>query len=359
MDQNARYSRQLVMSEIGAAGQERLAAARVLVVGAGGLGCPVLQYLAGAGIGTIGIIDPDTADISNLQRQTLYKTSDAGLPKAAVAKERILQLNPEIIVNSYPEELTAKNVLGLFSGYDIIVDGTDNFAAKFLINDAAVKTGKPVVYGAIQGFDGQAAVFNAAHGPCYRCLYPQPPASPVLNCAEAGVVGALAGIIGSVQAMEVVKLVVNDPSFTTLAGKLWLMDARTMEARTVRISKRPDCGACARPAAEITLQSYSPACSAALVTEIDCHGMAGALIIDVRELPEWEAGHIEGAQHLPLSVLQKNPDTFTPLDNGKNCVLYCQRGHRSRKAAEILLRSGRRNIFSLTGGYEAWKNQAA
>jgi len=359
MSQKTRYSRQIIMPEIGPKGQERLAAARVLVVGAGGLGCPALQYLAGAGVGAIGIIDHDVVDISNLQRQTLYKTDDAGLPKAAAAKERILQMNPDIIVNAYPEELTDKNVLGLFSGYDIIVDGTDNFAAKFLINDAAVKTGKPVVYGAIQGFDGQVSVFDAARGPCYRCLYPQPPAAAVLNCAQAGVIGALTGITGSVQAMEAIKLIVCDPSFMPLVGKLWLIDVRTMETRTVKIPQRRDCPVCSRPAAEITLPSYSPVCSAAVVLERDCDDIKDAVIIDVRELSEWEAGHIEGARHLPLSVLQKNPATFVAPENGQACILYCQHGKRSRKAAEILLNAGHRNIFSLKGGYAAWKNQAA
>jgi adenylyltransferase/sulfurtransferase len=359
MNQETRYSRQIILPEIGAAGQDSLAAARVLVVGAGGLGCPALQYLAGAGVGTIGIIDPDSVDISNLQRQTLYKTSDAGMPKAAVARERVLQLNPDITVNAYIEELTDKNVLGLFSGYDVIIDGTDNFAAKFLINDAAVKTGRPVVYGAIQGFDGQVSVFGAAQSPCYRCLYPQPPEGIVLNCAEAGVIGALAGIVGSAQAMEAIKLIVRDPSFVPLSGKLWLIDVRTMETRIVKIPKRKDCTVCSRPAAEITLPSYSPVCSAAMVVEVDCNGITDAILIDVRELPEWEAGHIAGALHLPLSVLQKNPDTFTPPENGKTCVLYCQRGQRSRRAAEILLNAGYQDIFSLKGGYEAWKNQAA
>ena len=355
MNQKDRYSRQTIMPEIGSAGQERLSAAKVLVVGAGGLGCPVLQYLAGAGIGTIGIVDFDTVDVSNLQRQTLYKTDDAGLLKATVAKERLLQLNPDIVVNAYPDELTEKNVVGLFSVYDIIVDGTDNFSAKFLINDTAVKTGKTVVYGAIQSFDGQVSVFDATRGPCYRCLHPQPPEGVVLNCAEAGVIGALAGIVGTVQAMEVIKLVVHDTSFRPLIGKLWRVDARTMETNIINIPKRQNCPICSKAAAEIILQSSSPVCFSAMAQEVDCHDLEDAVLIDVRELSEWAAGHIEGALHLPLSVLQKKPSTFTPPANSKRCILYCQRGMRSKQAVEMLLNAGYQDISSLKGGYEAYQ----
>jgi adenylyltransferase/sulfurtransferase len=352
-----RYHRQEILAEIGIAGQEKLAAARVLVVGAGGLGCPVLHYLAGAGIGTLGIIDPDTIDISNLQRQILYTTADAGKPKAVVAAERLLQLNPDIKVNAYAEELTAQNVLGLFGDYDVIVDGTDNFTAKFLINDAAVKTAKPVVYGAIQSFDGQVAIFDAARGACYRCLHPEPPQGVILNCAEAGVIGALAGIIGTVQAMEVIKLIVAHDTFQPLIGRLWMMDTRSMQTRILKIPKQNTCPVCARPPAEIILQNYSSVCSAVMVEEIDCTEMklmADSVMIDVRERHEWEAGHIEGATHLPLSLLRQNLHSFTPPENGKTCIIYCQKGGRSKQAAEMLLRAGFNNIRSLKGGYEAF-----
>ncbi|MFH1157329.1 MAG: HesA/MoeB/ThiF family protein [Pseudomonadota bacterium] len=261
-EHKTRYSRQTLLPEIGDAGQERLAAARVLVVGAGGLGCPVLQYLAGAGIGTIGIIDPDTVDISNLQRQTLYKTEDAGSLKASLAKERLLQLNPGITMNAYPEELTDKNAPELFSGYDVIVDATDNFAAKFLIGDTAVKTGKPVVYGSVQGFDGQVSVFDAARGPCYRCLHPRLPTAPLPNRSEARVIGAMAGIVGSVQAMEAIKLVVNDSSFHPLIGKLWMVNALTMETNVISIPKRRNCPACSLSSAE----------TGAVPVDADVHG---------------------------------------------------------------------------------------
>lgn len=357
MEKKKRYDRQEILAEIGPAGQKKLAVARVLVVGAGGLGCPVLQYLAGAGVGTLGIVDHDTVDVSNLHRQVLYATEDQGKQKSLIARERLHQLNPDIIINAYPEELTEKNVFGLFSGYDLIIDGTDNFAAKFLINDAAVKAGKPVVYGAIQSFEGQVSVFDAGRGPCYRCLHPRPPQGVILNCAEAGVMGALAGIVGTVQAMEAVKYLVGHSSFHPLIGKLWMLDTRTMETRILNIPKQKDCPVCSKAASEVILQNYSPVCSAAMVHELDCGdaaALADAILIDVRELPEWETGHIKNAQHVPLSVLQKNPNAFAPPENGKTCILYCQRGMRSRKAAEILLAAGFSNIHSLKGGYEAW-----
>lgn len=358
MIKNARrYSRQEILPEIGSLGQKKIAAARVLVVGAGGLGCPALLYLAGAGIGTIGIVDHDIIDVSNLQRQILYTTEDEGKQKAVIAKDRLLQLNPDIAIHAYPEELTEKNVLGLFSGYDVIIDGTDNFSTKFLINDAAVKSGKPVVYGAIQGFEGRVSVFDAQTGPCYRCLYPSPPESAILNCAEAGVVGALAGIIGSMQAMEAIKIIVSHAALEPLAGKLFLIDTRTMNCRTLQIGKRADCKVCSQKPADISLQSFSPVCSAVLVQEIDIadlSGMPDAVFVDVRELSEWKTGHIGGAQHLPLSLLQKNADLFSAPDKNRPCILYCQGGMRSRKAAEILLNAGYRDLFSLKGGYEVW-----
>jgi len=357
MEKMARYKRQEILPEIGSAGQKRLSAARVLVVGAGGLGCPALQYLAGAGIGTLGIIDHDSLYISNLQRQVLYATEDRGKLKAVAARERLLRLNPDIAINAYPEELTDMNALGLFSGYDVIVDGTDNFGAKFLVNDAAVKAGKPVVYGAIQGFEGQVSVFDAGRGPCYRCLHPQPPQGLILNCAEAGVIGALAGIVGAVQAMEAIKLVVDHDTFLPLIGRLWMIDTRTMETHGLKIPKQKNCPVCSKASVQITLQNYSPVCSPAMVEEVernDTAALTDALLIDVRELDEWEAGHIEGARHLPLSVLQRNPDAFTPPGKGETCILYCQKGTRSKKAAEILLSAGFGNIRSLRGGYEAW-----
>ena len=345
------------MPELGSEGQAKLAECRVLIIGAGGLGCPVAQYLAAAGIGTIGIVDDDIVELSNLQRQPLYMEVDQGKSKSSVAKKRLQQLNPEIIVNDYDERMTDKNAINLFSGYDIIVDGTDNFSTKFLICDTAVKTRKTVVYGAIQGFDGQVAVFDSTCGACYRCLQPQSPESLVMNCAEAGVIGAIAGITGSVQAMEVVKLIIDDASFSPLISKLWMIDARSMETRIIKIPKRPDCPACSKPAAEIIPQNSSPVCFLGIAEEIQSQSIENPSkyqMIDVRELHEWEAGHIAGALHLPLSVLQINPDIFSDIDTEKPRILYCQRGMRSKKAVEILLAAGFGDILSLSGGYEEW-----
>lgn len=357
MISTSRYSRQIIMPEIGEAGQSRLSNARVLVVGAGGLGCPALQYLAGAGIGTIGIIDHDRVDETNLHRQILFNMNNIGKPKARAAGEHLLKLNPEIIIQAYDEELADKNVLTLFSSYDVILDGTDNFSAKFLINDAAVKCGKPVVYGAIQGFDGQVTVFDAARGPCYRCLHPQPPRGVVLNCAEAGVIGALAGMIGTMQAMEVIKLIVGHDSFRPLRGQLWMIDSRTMETNCLSIPKNPDCPVCSHPAPEIVLQYASPVCSTATVREIeiaDLSALSECIMIDVREQEEWDGGHMPDARHMPLSALSHDPGLLNPYRE-KTCILYCQRGMRSRKAATILLEAGFQDVFSLTGGYEQWQ----
>ena len=353
---SARYHRQMILPEIGPEGQGRLGAAKVLVVGAGGLGCPVLQYLAGAGIGTIGIIDHDRVDITNLHRQILFTDKDAGASKAIAARDRLAALNPAITVQAYDAELTDRNAAGLFSAYDVIVDGTDNFAAKYLINDVAVKLGKPVVYGAIQRFDGQVSVFDAARGPCYRCLFPQQPRGVVLNCAEAGVVGALAGLAGTIQAMEVIKLVVANESFRPLIGKLWMIDSKTMESRVLDIPKADNCPVCSRPASEIVPQYASPVCSVAMVREVSCGdlpGLKNIVMIDVREREEWDQGHVPDAVHLPLSVLRNNPELFSPHRQNA-CVLYCQRGMRSKTAAEILLAAGFNDIYSLTGGYAMW-----
>lgn len=353
-----RYIRQMALAEIGAQGQQKLMTARVLCIGAGGLGCPALLYLAGAGVGTIGIVDFDKVDISNLQRQILFTAEDLGRPKAVAAAVRLKALNPDIEINAYDQELTAENVLSLFSAYDIIIDGTDNFDAKFLINDAAVKLGKPVVYGAIQEFDGQVCVFGAGDGPCYRCLRPLPPENAIMNCAEAGVVGAVAGITGTIQALEAIKLIVGHPDFSPLSGRLWLCDTRTMESRIIAVPKNPACPVCAKAPEEITPRYTSPVCAASMAQEITCGDplLDKAAFFDVRERSEWEEGHIDGACHLPLSVLQTNPGLYQPPQKERCCVLYCQKGMRSRKAAAILTRAGFTEIYSLRGGFEAWQD---
>lgn len=353
-----RYSRQVILPEIGENGQNRLAAAKILVVGAGGLGCPVLQYLAAAGAGLIGIIDHDCVDISNLQRQILFSTDDAGRPKALAAQSRLQALNPGIIIKAYNDELSDKNAPELFAAHDVIIDCTDNFSAKFLINDVAVKLGKPVVYGALQGFDGQVAVFDARHGPCYRCLQPQTPRAVIMNCAETGVIGALAGMIGTIQAMEAIKLIVAHESFKPLYGVLWTIDSKTMECRHLTLPKNGACPVCSRPASEIVPQYASPVCFATIVHEIDTNDLqtiTNYLMVDVREQDEWNQGHVPEACHLPLSALSENPEIFSPYRKN-TCVLYCQRGVRSLKAAKILLQAGFDEIYSLKGGYEAWQS---
>ncbi len=356
---SGRYDRQEILTEIGLTGQKKLLFARVLVVGAGGLGCSALQYLASAGIGTLGIIDHDIITLSNLQRQVLYTTEDQGKLKTVVARARLLQLNPEITIHTYAEKITEKNILDLFSNYDIIIDSSDNFATKFLLNDAAVKMGKPVIYGAIQHFEGQVSIFDAKRGSCYRCLYPSPPQQTIFNCAETGVIGALPGIVGSIQAMEVIKWVVGHSSFQPLIGKLWIIDARTMETRIVNIPKQKECSVCSKQLAEIRLQQNDfPICS--VITELDYNDIAGrsdVVFVDVRELSEHVQGHISGSQHIPFTLLQKNINVFTAQEDEKICVLYCQKGMRSKQAAEWLLLSGFKNIYSLKGGFEAWSTR--
>lgn len=347
-----RYHRQQL--QIGEAAQRKLAHAKVLVVGAGGLGCPALLYLAGAGIGTLGIIDHDAVDVSNLHRQVLFTTDNLGRNKADAAKSRLAALNPDITLHAYAEELTAENAIGLFSAYDLILDGTDSFAATYLINDAALKLDKPVVYGAMQGSEGRVALFGIPEGTCYRCLYPQPPQATIQNCAEAGIIGALAGIIGSAMAMEAIHTLIGTPA---LAGKLWMLDTASMDNRTLALPKRADC-LCSHNRAAIVPEYASPSCAASEMEEIAANEVGDALLIDVREREEWDTGHIEHAQHLPLSAIQQNPECFVPYCK-QAVVLYCQRGSRSRKAAGILLRAGFSDIRSLAGGIEAWPHTAS
>ena len=347
----SRYSRQSTLPEIGLDGQEKLRRTKILCIGAGGLGCPALLYLAGAGIGTLGIVDHDRVDISNLQRQILFTTADQGRAKALAARDRLLALNPDIIVNAFDHALTEANAESLISGYDIIIDATDNFSARFLINDAAVKLRKPVVFAAIQGFDGQISVFDAASGPCYRCLYPQPPAAIICNCAEAGIIGALAGVMGSMQAQEAIKLAIGHDSFKSLAGRLWMIDGRTMETRIIKIPKSQDCRACSLPPEKITLQAMP---GIAEISAQDAASLQNIVFFDVREEAEWKAGFIPQARFLPLSLLQDSPQMFLPPAEDHAALLYCQRGMRSRKAVELLQAAGFKNLYSLQGGYEAW-----
>ncbi|MEZ5814619.1 MAG: HesA/MoeB/ThiF family protein [Alphaproteobacteria bacterium] len=354
MTTKTRYSRQSVLPEIGTQGQSRIAKASVLCIGAGGLGCPALLYLAAAGVGRIGIVDFDVVDETNLQRQVLFTLDQIGENKALAAKARLEALNPEIRIDAYAEELTEKNAPDLLTRYDIVIDGTDNFPAKFLINDAALKTGKAFIYGSILGFKGQLAVFGHNGGPCYRCLFPEAPKGHIPNCAEAGVIGAVAGMIGTAQAMEALKIIVGGESFKPLSGKLWTVDMRSMENTLLGLSKNPDCPACSKAKEEITLQYASPVCG--FVAEITPQQIRmqndARLLVDVRELDEWNSGHIEGAHHTPLSALMRGDIPDLPTD--RQVILYCQKGMRSLQAAQILKTHGYLNISSMAGGYEAW-----
>ncbi|MFA5593363.1 MAG: HesA/MoeB/ThiF family protein [Micavibrio sp.] len=352
-----RYNRQMRLPEIGQEGQEKLLGASLLCIGAGGLGAPALLYLAAAGIGRIGIIDFDRVDESNLQRQVIFSTHMLGRSKAEAAAERLGALNPEIRVEVYNAELNAANAATLFPHYDIILDGTDNFETKFLINDAAVKFGKPWIYGAIQGFDGQVSVFNHQGGPCYRCLYPEKPKGHIMNCAEAGVIGAVAGMVGVTQAMQVMQLVTRHESFAPLSEKLWLIDTRTMQTRILALQKNPSCPLCGRQPQDIILRYESPVCSA--VPEISVRQLkekSGYVLIDVREDEEWRQGHIEGAVSWPLSKLMAGQMPSAQKDS--TIILHCQKGMRSLQAASLLQARGFMDVASLAGGYEAWQEGA-
>ncbi|MBX2906838.1 MAG: HesA/MoeB/ThiF family protein [Taibaiella sp.] len=338
-----RYSRQTMLPEIGDAGQQLLKEARVLVVGAGGLGCPILQYLAAAGVGTLGIVDGDVVSLSNLQRQVLYSVNDLGISKAKRAAEVITRLNPDIHLLSYPVFITNENVLQLASDYDIIVDGTDNFDTRYLLNDACVMKNKPLVSGAIFRFEGQVSVFNYKGGPTYRCLFPTPPgAGESPSCAEIGVVATLPGIVGTIQANEVIKMITG--AGEALSGRLLVIDALTMQSHTfsfkaneanrnIKELPKPSAITCEVPVPELSID------------ELQRRVAAGARLVDVRELHEHEFGNIGGV-NLPLSRLS---DRYGELSLNDDLVLYCASGKRSLNAANFLMAKGY-NVSHLAGG---------
>ena len=355
---NARYARQIILPELGADGQARLQVARILCIGAGGLGSPALLYLAASGIGTIGIVDDDRVEISNLQRQILFRNADQSLSKSAIAQREILALNPAIACHAYSERLNADNAEILFNDYDIIIDGTDNLESKYLINDAAIKFNKPVVYGSILGFQGQVSVFNAGpYAPCYRCLFPDSNAV-VANCAEAGVIGALAGIIGSMQALEAIKLALGAEFCRTrgleiLSGKIFLYDAKNLHTRFMPIARDPNCAVCSQPRDAINLTATAGACAMNSIKTIEINDLPNYqdwLLVDVRERDEWDQGHMDNAVLLPLSELRAETADLSVLPQDKNLLLYCQRGRRSITAGEILQAQGY-NVVSMNGGY--------
>jgi molybdopterin/thiamine biosynthesis adenylyltransferase/rhodanese-related sulfurtransferase len=363
--ERVRYGRHLLLAEVGEAGQQRLKAARVLVVGAGGLGAPVLLYLAAAGVGTIGVVDADVVDASNLQRQVIYRESDVGRSKVEAAAAVLRAQNPGVVVVEHPVRLTAANAMAVADGYDLIVDGSDNFATRYLINDLGVLTGRPVVYGAVFRFDGQASVFGG-DGPCYRCLHPRPPAAAVApNCAEAGVLGVLPGLVGMVQATEVVKRVLGGGR--SLAGRLLMVDAMEMAFYTVAIARDPACAVCGAEPSIRTLaqgaEAYAEACAAvdgadAAQSEwdvtVDAYAIdASGLLLDVRSAEEAAIEGI-GGRLLPLPALAGQIDALRDEVKSERVVVMCQSGGRSARAVELLRAAGI-EAFNLRGGLLAWK----
>jgi adenylyltransferase/sulfurtransferase len=361
-DELLRYSRHLVLPGLGLAGQERLKGARVLVVGAGGLGSPAALYLAAAGVGTIVLADADRVDATNLQRQVLHGTSAIGTLKTESARTRLGDLNPNVEVITLDERLTSANAREVIRGVDVVLDGSDNFPTRYLVNDACVLERKPLVYGSIFRFDGQASLF-APGGPCYRCLFADPPpAGLVPNCAEGGVVGALPGIIGSLQALEAIKLIVG--AGETLQGRLLLFDGLRMTFREVQLKKDPDCPVCGTHPTVTSLIDYEAFCgmpaadaSAEIgTTELRAllDGGAAPLLLDVREPWEWEVAHIDGSQHIPLGQL---PGRITEVDTRREIVTICHHGMRSFSARELLRGAGFGRVRSLAGGIDAWAEE--
>ena len=342
-----RYARHLILPEVGDAGQERLKRGSALIVGAGGLGSPVGLYLAAAGVGRIGIVDFDDVDASNLHRQVLYGTSDVGRPKLEAARARLHDLNPEIVIETHSAALTSENALDILINYDVVVDGTDNFPTRYLLNDACVLLGKPNVYGSIFRFEGQASVFSALDGPCYRCLYPEPPpAHLVPSCAEGGVLGVLPGVIGTIQATEAIKLLTGIGE--TLVGRLLLFDALRMSFRTLRLRQQHD-----QHATITRLIDYDMFCNPASPHEVTPEQLGlAAVLIDVREQYEWDAGHIDGARHVPLSDL---PHRLSELPADADVVFYCQTGGRSARALDLAREAGLMRAKHLRGGFAGWQ----
>jgi len=344
-----RYNRHIILSEVGQEGQEKLLKAKVLVVGAGGLGCPVLQYLTAAGIGTIGIIDFDVIEESNLQRQVLFGTSSIGKNKAIAAKERLKDLNPTITINDYPEKLTPRNALSLFENYDIIVDGTDNFSTRYLINDAAVLIKKPVVYAAIYKFEGQVSVFNYQNGPSYRCLFPNPPKEgSIANCSEVGVLGVLTGIIGSMQANEVIKIILAFKG--VLSGKLFCYNAKTSQTTTIKIKRiESEFEKVLNQKTKFKELDENISCKTLIqeVTVEDVLEKNQVMFIDIRKLHEQPELNVPNCVQIPLDELKNNLSEINP--NNTN-IFVCQRGIRSKEAVRIAQEHGIANCYSLKGG---------
>jgi adenylyltransferase/sulfurtransferase len=371
-DEITRYSRHLIMPEVGVEGQRKLKAAKVLCIGAGGLGSPAAMYLAAAGIGTLGIVDFDVVDFSNLQRQIIHGTPDVGRTKLESAKTRLNALNPNVQIETYDEALSSENALRLFAPYDVILDGTDNFPTRYLVNDACVLTGKPNAYGSIFRFEGQASVFATKEGPCYRCLYPEPPPPGLVpSCAEGGVFGVLPGIIGVIQATETIKLILG--AGEPLIGRFLIYDALRMRFRELKLRKDADCPVCGTHPTVTKLIDYEQFCGVAphqvaaaaapptsmdaltskeLKAELDRGDQV--VIVDVREPQEYQINRLPGSILIPLGDL---PKRYVELDPNANIVTQCKSGVRSAKAQDFLRSKGFTRVRNLTGGVLGWIDQ--
>ena len=371
-DEIKRYSRHLIMPEVGVEGQRRLKAGSVLCIGAGGLGSPAAMYLAAAGVGTIGIVDFDVVDFSNLQRQIIHGTPDVGRSKLASAKDRLTAINPLVTVNTYEEMLSSDNAMRLFAPYDVILDGTDNFPTRYLVNDACVLLGKPNTYGSIFRFEGQASVFATKDGPCYRCLYPEPPPPGLVpSCAEGGVLGVLPGVIGVIQATEAIKLIagIGEP----LVGRFLIYDALRMRFRELKLKRDPDCPVCGTHPTVTKLIDYEQFCgiqpaepeaavgTGSNATEITAVELKQRIdrgdkltLLDVREPNEYQINRIPGTVLIPLGEV---PRRYAELNKDDEIVVNCKVGARSAKAAEFLRTVGFKRVLNLKGGILAWVDQ--
>ncbi|MDA0378580.1 MAG: molybdopterin-synthase adenylyltransferase MoeB, partial [Bacteroidetes bacterium] len=392
--ERARYARHLLLPQVGEEGQQRLKAASILIVGAGGLGAPLLQYLAAAGVGRIGIVDDDVVSLSNLQRQVLFGSPDVGRPKVDVAVERLRSINPHVILEPHPIRLTPENAIGLISGYDLVADGTDNFATRYLVNDACVLTGRPNIYASIFRFDGQVSVFGAEDGPCYRCLFPDPPPpGTVPSCAEGGVLGVLPGLVGSMQAAEAIKWILGLGE--SLVGRLLLVDTLTMDMRILRVPRDPACPICGEHPTIRELQDYEAFCAAPTpptartpastsdsarpttqpassepvssdpmffgpripeitVQQLHAKQQAGEefLLLDVRQPEEQTIAHIGGTL-VPMDQLPTRLPELAP-DQAAEIVVMCRSGSRSAHVVAWMMQQGYTNVFNLSGGTNAW-----
>jgi molybdopterin/thiamine biosynthesis adenylyltransferase/rhodanese-related sulfurtransferase len=363
-DEVLRYSRHLIMPEVGMEGQLKLKNAKILLVGTGGLGAPLGLYLAAAGVGRIGLVDFDVVDFTNLQRQVIHGTKDVGRKKLDSAADRMADINPFVQIDKYEVALTSDNALEILAPYDIVIDGTDNFPTRYLVNDACVILKKPNVYGSIFRFEGQSTIFSYPGGPCYRCLYPEPPPPGLVpSCAEGGVLGILPGTIGLIQATEAVKLIlgIGEP----LVGRLLLYDALAMRFRELRLRRNPDCPVCGDHPTITKLIDYQEFCgipeAPAAVAEIAPLEVKAKLdrgenfqLIDVREPHEWQIGHIPGAKLIPLGEL---PKRVNELDSAVEIVAHCKSGVRSAKACDFLRQAGFKKVSNMSGGILAWSDK--